>query len=58
VAPFQYTLIVWAIILGYLVFGDIVETWTLIGAAVICGAGLALILIERRAVPVAVTTEA
>ncbi|WP_046866080.1 DMT family transporter [Microvirga massiliensis] len=49
VAPFQYTLIVWAIILGYLVFGDIAELWTIIGAAVICGAGVALIVIERRA---------
>jgi drug/metabolite transporter (DMT)-like permease len=49
VVPYQYTLIVWAIVLGYLVFGDVVQLWTLIGAAVICGAGLALILIERRA---------
>jgi drug/metabolite transporter (DMT)-like permease len=58
VAPFQYTLIVWAIILGYLVFGDVVEAWTLIGAAVICSAGMTLILIERRTLPVAATAEA
>ncbi len=49
VAPYQYTLIVWAIVLGYLAFGDIVEFWTLVGAAVICGAGLALLLLEREA---------
>jgi drug/metabolite transporter (DMT)-like permease len=48
VVPYQYTLIVWAIVLGYLVFGDVVQFWTLVGAAVICGAGLALLLIERR----------
>lgn len=48
VAPYQYTLIVWAIVLGYLAFGDIVEFWTVVGAAVICLAGLALILLERE----------
>ncbi|MBO1903287.1 DMT family transporter [Microvirga sp. 3-52] len=49
VAPYQYTLIVWAIVLGYLFFGDVVQFWTLVGAAVICGAGLALLLLEREA---------
>ncbi len=47
VAPYQYTLIVWAVLFGYLVFGDVLELWTLVGAAVICGAGLALLVIER-----------
>jgi drug/metabolite transporter (DMT)-like permease len=49
VAPYQYTLIVWAIVLGYIFFGDVVGFWTLVGAAVICGAGLALLLLEREA---------
>jgi len=49
VAPYQYTLIVWAIILGYLAFGDVVGFWTLVGAAVICAAGVALLLLEREA---------
>lgn len=49
VAPYQYTLIIWAIVLGYLAFGDVVEFWTLVGAAVICIAGLALLLLEREA---------
>ena len=49
VAPYQYTLIVWAIVLGYLAFGDVVEFWTLVGAAIICMAGLALLLLEREA---------
>jgi drug/metabolite transporter (DMT)-like permease len=47
VAPYQYTLLVWAVLFGYLVFGDVLELWTLVGAAVICGAGLALLVIER-----------
>jgi drug/metabolite transporter (DMT)-like permease len=40
VVPYQYTLIVWAIVLGYLVFGDVPDPLTLIGGAVIVGAGL------------------
>jgi drug/metabolite transporter (DMT)-like permease len=47
VAPYQYTLLVWAIVFGYVVFGDVMGVWTLVGAAVICAAGLALILLER-----------
>ena len=49
VAPYQYTLIVWAIVLGYLAFGDIVEFWTLVGAGIICVAGLMLLFLERSA---------
>jgi drug/metabolite transporter (DMT)-like permease len=49
VAPYQYTLIVWAIVLGYLAFGDIVQFWTLVGAAVICTAGLVLMVLEHEA---------
>ena len=40
VAPYQYTLIVWAIMLGYLVFGDVPDLATLAGAAIIIAAGL------------------
>jgi drug/metabolite transporter (DMT)-like permease len=40
VAPYQYTLIVWAIVLGYFVFGDVPDLATLAGAAIIIAAGL------------------
>ncbi len=40
VVPYQYTLIVWAIVLGYAVFGDVPDLFTLIGAAIIVAAGL------------------
>jgi drug/metabolite transporter (DMT)-like permease len=40
VVPYQYTLIVWAIVLGYAVFGDVPDPLTLCGAAVIIAAGL------------------
>jgi len=40
VAPYQYTFILWAIGLGYLVFGDVPAPYTLGGAAIIVAAGL------------------
>jgi drug/metabolite transporter (DMT)-like permease len=40
VTPYQYTLIVWAIVLGYVVFDDVPDPFTLFGAAVIITAGL------------------
>ncbi|HZA65313.1 MAG TPA: DMT family transporter, partial [Geminicoccaceae bacterium] len=39
-APFVYTQIVWALILGYLVFGDLPDVWMLLGGAVIVASGL------------------
>jgi drug/metabolite transporter (DMT)-like permease len=40
VAPYQYTLIVWAILFGYPVFGDVPSPHMLIGAGIIIAAGL------------------
>jgi drug/metabolite transporter (DMT)-like permease len=40
VSPFTYSQIVWALILGYLVFGDLPDRWMLIGCAVIVASGL------------------
>jgi drug/metabolite transporter (DMT)-like permease len=48
VTPYQYTLIVWAIVFGWLVFGDVPEPHLLAGAAIIVGSGLALFLLEVR----------
>jgi drug/metabolite transporter (DMT)-like permease len=39
-APFVYTQIVWALVLGYLVFGDLPDRWMLVGCAVIVASGL------------------
>jgi drug/metabolite transporter (DMT)-like permease len=49
VAPFQYTSIVWAVVMGYLIFGDVPGAATLTGAAVIIGAGVFIVWRERRA---------
>ena len=40
VQPYSYTLLVWAAVLGVLVFGDFPDEWTLLGAAIIVASGL------------------
>jgi drug/metabolite transporter (DMT)-like permease len=47
IAPFIYTQIVWMILMGYLVFGDVPGRWTLIGGAVVVASGLYVFLRER-----------
>jgi drug/metabolite transporter (DMT)-like permease len=40
VVPYQYTLIIFAVVLGYLVFGDVPDAFTLAGGSIIIAAGL------------------
>jgi drug/metabolite transporter (DMT)-like permease len=49
-SPFIYSQMIWMIGLGYFVFGDVPNYWTLAGAAVVIGSGLYLIHRERRRV--------
>ncbi len=48
VSPLIYTQIVWAVLFGFLVFGDLPDFWTLAGAAVVVAAGLHLFRHEAR----------
>ena len=48
VVPYQYSMIVWAVMFGYLVFGDVPQPATIAGAAIIIGAGLYIFLRERK----------
>jgi drug/metabolite transporter (DMT)-like permease len=48
VAPYQYTSIVWAIILGYLIWDDFPETQALMGAALIVSSGLFVLYREQK----------
>lgn len=50
VAPYQYTFIIWALLFGWLFFGDWPTPLMLCGAGLIVAAGLALMLLERRTV--------
>jgi drug/metabolite transporter (DMT)-like permease len=48
VVPYQYSMIVWAVMFGYVVFGDVPQVATVVGAAIIIGAGLYIFLRERK----------
>lgn len=47
VMPYQYTQIVWAIVLGFLVFGDWPDAMMLAGSGVIVAAGMVILWRER-----------
>ena len=38
--PFSYTLVFWAIVIGFIIFGDLPDGLTLLGAVVVLGAGI------------------
>lgn len=48
IQPFSYTLLLWAVLIGYLAFGDVPDRWTLLGAAVIVAAGSYTAIREHR----------
>lgn len=48
VAPFRYTSLLWAIVLGWLVFGTLPDALTLFGAALVVGSGIFTLVRERR----------
>jgi drug/metabolite transporter (DMT)-like permease len=51
-SPFIYTQIVWMIVLGFFLFGDLPDGWTLAGSAIVIASGLYLLYRERvRALP-------
>ena len=47
IAPFRYTGLIWALVLGWLVFADWPEPLTLLGAAIIVATGLFTLYRER-----------
>lgn len=46
-APFIYSQLIWTTTLGYLVFADVPNGWTLSGAAIVIASGLYLLYRER-----------
>ncbi len=48
VAPLQYTLLLWAVLFGWMFFGDIPKTSMVVGAALIVGSGLFIFFREQR----------
>ena len=47
-SPFVYTQLIWVIVLGYLVFGQVPNSWTIAGAAIVIASGLYLLYRERK----------
>ncbi|MCM2563543.1 DMT family transporter [Lutimaribacter sp. EGI FJ00015] len=48
VTPFRYTGLLWALMLGWVVFGDWPQTLTLVGAAIVAGSGIFTLYRERQ----------
>ncbi|MBT3358396.1 MAG: DMT family transporter [Rhodospirillales bacterium] len=48
VTPFEYSRLIWATVLGFLVFGDLPDGWTIVGATLIVAAGLYVYRRESR----------
>ncbi|MGE3160035.1 MAG: EamA family transporter, partial [Xanthobacteraceae bacterium] len=48
IAPFDYTTMLWAFVLGFLVFGEVPTIFVFVGAGIIAGSGLFVIWRERR----------
>lgn len=47
VVPYQYSMIAWAVMFGYVVFGDVPQVATVIGAAIIIAAGIYIFFREQ-----------
>jgi drug/metabolite transporter (DMT)-like permease len=47
VVPYQYSMILWAVMFGYVVFSDVPSIATIVGAAIIIGAGIYIFLREQ-----------
>ena len=47
IAPFEYTAMIWAVMWGVIVFGDVPDQMTLIGAAIVIVAGLFMVRFDR-----------
>lgn len=47
-APYPYSQMVWMVALGYLVFSDLPDRWTLAGAMIIVASGLYILHREHR----------
>jgi drug/metabolite transporter (DMT)-like permease len=47
IAPFRYSAVLWAVILGYVLWDDALDPLTIIGASIIIGSGIYISYRER-----------
>jgi drug/metabolite transporter (DMT)-like permease len=48
VAPFRYFSLLWGVVLGFAIWGDIPDNWIIAGTTLVVGSGLAMMQLERR----------
>jgi drug/metabolite transporter (DMT)-like permease len=48
VTPFYYTFTIWAVLSGWLVFGEVPKLWAVVGTLLILSSGVASVLLDRR----------
>lgn len=48
VSPFRYTALIWALLLGFLVFGEVPDAITMIGSLIVVGTGIYTFYRERK----------
>ena len=48
VAPFSYTSLIWATLFGLVLFNELPDGWTLVGAAIIVASGLYVFNREQK----------
>ena len=48
VAPFEYVSMILGIVIGFLAFGDVPTAYTIVGGLIVVGAGIFIIMRERR----------
>jgi drug/metabolite transporter (DMT)-like permease len=46
ISPFEYTALIWATLLGFILWGELPDTYTLIGAGIVIASGLYIIYRE------------
>lgn len=49
VAPFEYAAMFWAVLMSYVIFGDVPKLNAMLGMALVAGSGLFMLLFESRA---------
>jgi len=48
ISPFRYTALIWSIALGFFVFGDVPDSWTLLGSVIVVLMGIYTFYRERK----------
>ena len=57
-SPFRYTVLIWAMVLGLVLFGEIPDFWTWVGSVIVVGTGIYTFYRERRLLKAAVLQRA